>query len=335
MVERLEAAFCTLVGTRHAIATSSGTTALVAAIEALRLEPGDEVLTSPFTFVATLNAILEAGATATFVDVGDDFTIDAALVDASISPRTRVLLPVHLYGASADLPALSGIAARRELALVEDAAQALGATVAGRPVGSFGIAGCFSLYATKNVTTGEGGVITSNDDAVAHRIRLLRNQGARARYEYEIPGHNFRMTELEAAIGVPQMNRLRVTTQRRRRNAEFLGLACEDLPGVVVPRVVPGREHVWHQFTVRITEHARRNRDEVAAALSSRGIATGVYYPRVVFDYACYRDHPRVRTSSVPVAELMTRQVLSLPVHPSLGSDDLCRIGDAMRELLG
>jgi perosamine synthetase len=334
MVERLESAFCDLVSTRHAIATSSGTTALVAAIEALDLERGDEVITSPFTFAATLNAVLAAGATATFADIGDDFAIDPGAAAEAVTGRTRVLMPVHLYGQPADMTALGALASARGLAIVEDAAQAIGATVDGRAAGSFGL-GCFSLYATKNVTTGEGGVVTTHDDALADRIRLLRNQGSRTRYQYEVPGHNYRMTELQAAIGIPQMARLDATNARRRANAAVLAEAFADLPGVVVPGALGGRRHVWHQFTLRVTAEAKLDRDGLAEMLSSRGIASGVYYPRVVFDYDCYRDHPNVRSVPVPRATGIAGEVLSLPVHPGLRDDDLGRIVDAVRAALG
>jgi perosamine synthetase len=333
MVARLEEAFAGLVGTRHAIATSSGTTALVAAIEALELQPGDEVLTSPFTFVATLNAVLEAGATASFVDIGDDFAIDPASVSAAISDRTRVLLPVHLYGLPADMSVLGPLASEHGLAVVEDAAQAIGATVGDRQVGSFG-AGCFSLYATKNITTGEGGMITTDDDELAERIRLLRNQGTRVRYLYEIPGHNYRMTELQAAVGVPQLRRLDATTERRRHNAEILGAGLRDVPGLVLPTIPPGREHVWHQYTVRVTDDARCDRDGLVAALDERGIDAGVYYPRVVFDYPCYREHPRVSVADVPRAAAAARQVVSLPVHPGLRDADVATVVEAVRAVL-
>jgi perosamine synthetase len=333
MVARLEEAFAGLVGTRHAIATSSGTTALVAAIEAMELQPGDEVLTSPFTFAATLNAILEAGATATFADIGDDFAVDPAAVSTALTARTRVLLPVHLYGLPADMAALAPLAAERGLAVVEDAAQAVGATVAGQAAGSFGV-GCFSLYATKNITTGEGGMITTDDDDLADRLRVLRNQGSRVRYLYEVPGHNYRMTELQAAVGVPQLHRLGALTARRRRNAEILGNGLRDLPGLVLPSVPPGRDHVWHQFTVRVTEDARLERDGLVAALDERGIDSGVYYPRTVFDYPCYREHPRVCITDVPRAEAAARQVVSLPVHPGLGDAEVTTVVEAVRAVL-
>jgi len=334
MVERLEAEFRALAGTAHAVAVSSGTAALVAALEGLGVGPGDEVLTSPFTFVATLNAILEAGAVATFVDVADDLTIPAASVAAEIGPATRAVMPVHLYGLPADIADITSAAEQRGVPVVEDASQAHGASVDGRPVGSFGV-GCFSLYATKNVTAGEGGVITCDDAALADRLRLLRNQGMSERYCYEIAGHNYRLTELQAAIALPQLSRLADRTERRRANAAMLDSGLDGIPGLVRPVVPTGRTHVWHQYTVRITADACVTRDELARQLSARGIETGIYYPRVVFDYACYRDHPRVRVADVPNARDAAREVLSLPVHPGLSVADLTQIIAAVQELLG
>ena len=207
VVERLERAFAEVVGVRHAVAVNNGTTALVAALQVLGLRPGDEVVTSPFTFAATLNAILEAGATARFADIDEaDFAIDPAAVEAVVGDRTAVLMPVHLYGQTADMGPLTAIARRHGLHVVEDAAQAHGAAYEGRGAGSFGL-GCFSFYATKNLTTGEGGMITTSDDALADRLRVLRNQGMRERYRYELAGHNYRMTDLHAAVGLPQVAR--------------------------------------------------------------------------------------------------------------------------------
>ena len=334
MVERFEATCAAMAGTRHAVAVSSGSTALVAALESQRLEPGDEVVTSPFTFVATLNAILEAGLTATFADIGDDFTIDPPAVEATAGDRTRVLLPVHLYGLPADMDRLTPWASTHELEVVEDAAQAHGALVGTRAVGSYGAA-CFSFYATKNVSTGEGGAVTTNDADLADRVRLLRNQGRRARYEYEVPGHNFRLTELQAAMGVAGLAKLDATNEARRRNASALTEGLTDVPGLVVPKTPDGRTPVWHQYTVRVTPEARMGRDELRAALAARGIASAVYYPRPVFDYECYRRHPQVRAGSFPTAERMSREVLSLPVHPGVTDTGLSRIVDAIRELLG
>lgn len=215
IVERLEAGVAGLAGARHAIAVNNGTTALVAALRVLDLQPGDEVVTSPFTFAATLNAILESGATARFADITeDDFCLDPTALARVVSPRTRVVLPVHLYGQVADMTAIAAAAPGAQL--VEDAAQSLGAGTLG------GRLACFSFYGTKNVTTGEGGAIATNDDGLADRLRVLRNQGMRNRYEYVVPGHNWRLTDLAAALAVPQLDAYPETVARRRAHAARL-----------------------------------------------------------------------------------------------------------------
>ena len=335
MVERLESAFCDLTTAGHAVAVSNGTVALVAALQAVELEPSDEVVTSPFTFVATLNAALESGARVRFADISlDDFNVDAGAMSAAITPRTRALMPVHLYGQPADCERITALAEAHGLAQIEDAAQAHGASFDGRPVGSFGI-GSFSLYATKNFTTGEGGVVTTNDAEIADRLRLLRNQGMRARYQYEIAGHNYRMTDLQAALGVAQLSRFEVTTSTRESNARALSEGLAGLPGLVLPQVGAGRRHVFHQYTVRLTPDACLDRDTFAKELEQRGIGSGVYYPRVVFDYECYRDHPLVEVNAdVPNARRAAAEVLSLPVHTGLAAADLERIVEAVRSLL-
>jgi perosamine synthetase len=335
MVERFESAMADLAGVRHAVAVNNGTTALVAALQVQDLSPGDEVITSPFTFAASLNAILEAGATVRFADITEnDFCVDPDAVAAVAGPRARVLMPVHLYGQCADMGALLPLAARHGLTVVEDAAQAIGATLDGRAAGSFGL-GCFSLYATKNVTTAEGGVITTSDPALADRLRVLRNQGMRQRYQYEVAGHNYRMTDLHAAVGIPQLDRLAELTERRRHNAEALSKGLSDVSGLELPTVLPGRGHVWHQYTVLVTEDAPLTRDELSARLTEKGVGNGVYYPRTVFDYDCYRDNPNVVRSDVPVATRVAAQVLSLPVHPKLTDADLDQIVGTVREALG
>ncbi len=335
MVARLEERFAALVGTRHAVAVNNGTTALVAALEVLGLQPGDEVLTSPFTFVATLNAILEAGATARFADIDpDDFCLDPDAAAAAVTERTRVLMPVHLYGQAAAMGKLVPLAAQHGLHLVEDAAQAHGATTEGRGAGSFGL-GCFSLYGTKNITTGEGGVITTDDDALADRLRLLRNQGMRARYQYEIPGHNYRLTDLQAALALPQLDRYAEVVGVRRANAAELSDGLAGVPGLRVPVALPGRSHVWHQYTVVVSDGAAVDRDELAARLTERGVGCGVYYPKLVYDYDCYRDHPRVVPADAPVASRTAAGALSLPVHQYLTEAELAGIVTAVRDIMG
>jgi perosamine synthetase len=334
VVARLEAEFAALCGVEHAVAVTNGTVALSAALQALGLGPGDDVVTSPFTFAATLNAILECGATARFADIDlSTFNIDPDAVASAITPRTRVIMPVHLYGQPADLERIEQLASECGATLVEDAAQAHGATIGDRVVGSFGV-GCFSLYATKNVTSGEGGMITTNDAALAETLRMLRNEGMRERYQYETPGHNYRLTDVLAAIALPQLGHLGECNERRRSNAARLDRGLADVPGLVTPVVASGRAHVFHQYTVRVTGDARLDRDALAKRLAEHGIASGVYYPRVVFDYDCYRLHPNVTTAPVPRAERAAREVLSLPVHPQLSESDLDRIVDVVRSAL-
>jgi dTDP-4-amino-4,6-dideoxygalactose transaminase len=337
MVLRLEAAFAELTGTAHAVAVSSGTVALVAALQALGIGPGDEVVTSPLTFGATLNAILQVGATARFADVGDDFTMDPAelarALDRPLDRPARAVLPVHLYGYPADMGAIGRLAAAAGAAVVEDAAQAVGASVDGRRAGSFGT-GCFSLYATKNVTTGEGGVVTTDDAGIAARIRLLRGQGMRERYAYEAVGHNYRMTDLQAAVGVPQLARLDRIIDQRQDNARFLTEGLAGLPGIALPASAPGRDHVFHLYTIRVTSASPATRAELMAHLDGRGVESAIVYPRAVYDYPCYRDHPGVSLDCCPRAEALAGEVLSLPVRPGLTHLDLGRIVDAVAEAL-
>lgn len=334
-VAEFESAFAGLTGVAHAVAVNNGTTALIAAMRVLDLDPGDEVITTPFTFVATLNAILDAGATATFVDIDEaDFAIDPLMVADAVTDRTRVLMPVHLYGQCADLDALDPIVALHDLSLVEDSAQAHGATIGDRAAGSTGL-GCFSFYATKNIATGEGGMVTTNDDRLADRLRILRNQGMRARYQYEMAGNNYRMTDLHAVLALPQLATYGARVASRRANADALSEGLAGIEGLVTPTERPGRGHVWHQYTVRVTPEARIDRDELSTRLLADGVGCGVYYPKLVADYDCYRDHPQITPSPTPVATRMTKEVLSLPVHPALTDSDRDKIVSTVRRAMG
>ncbi|CAN5607391.1 DegT/DnrJ/EryC1/StrS family aminotransferase [soil metagenome] len=334
VVAELESQFADIHGVGHAVAVNNGTTALIAAMQVLDLQPGDEVITSPFTFVATLNAILSAGATARFADIGDDYNLRADLVSEVVNEHTKVLMPVHLYGLPVDLDGFETLADEHGLAVVEDAAQAVGARYHDRTVGGAGL-GCFSLYATKNIATGEGGVITTNDDDLADRLRLLRNQGMRQRYQYEMAGNNYRLTDLAAAVGVPQLARLDEYTAARQRNAAALRDGLARVPGLMLPPEPPAdRSHVYHQFTVRITDESSHSRDEVVAELERLGVGSGIYYPKLVFDYDCYRGDRRVVIDDVPHAATIARQVLSLPVHPYLDPSDVDTVVAAVRKVL-
>ena len=335
MVERFEAACREMTGTAHAIAVNNGTTALAVALEVLDLDEADEVVTSPFTFVATINAIIQAGARVRFADINaTDFAMSPAALEAVVGDHTRVVMPVHLYGQAADMAPLAATAARLGATIIEDAAQAHGATYHGAPVGGFGMA-TFSFYATKNLQCGEGGVVTTNDDQFADRLRLLRNHGMRARYQYEMPGHNYRMTDLNAAVAIPQFDRLADIITSRTANAQFYNSCFSGLAGVVTPSTAVGRGHAWHQYTLRITDEATRSRDDLVEQLQAHGIGAGVYYPRRVFDYDCFRNHPLVDIGDgCPVAAQVANQVVSLPVHQHLSSEQLQQVADTVASLL-
>lgn len=334
-VAEFERRFAELVGAEHAVAVNNGTTSLVASLQVLDLQPGDEVVTSPFTFVATLNAILEAGATARFGDIStDDFNLTPESACAAVTDRTKVLMPVHLYGQTADMTGLGALAEERGLRIVEDAAQAHGATFEGRGAGTFGL-GSFSFYATKNLTTGEGGMITTNDADLADRLRVLRNQGMRQRYQYEVAGHNYRMTDLQAALVLPQLDSYGDNLTKRRANAARLTELLGDVDGLVLPQQLPGREHVWHQYTVLLPEERAEHRESIIERLrDEHGVGSGVYYPKTVYDYDCYRDREDVVIGDAPVADAVVRRCLSIPVHAYLSSEDVETIADSLRKVL-
>ena len=265
-VVELEERFAAFIGTTHAIAVSNGTVALMAIYEGLGLGPGDEVITVGHTFNATVSSIMSTGATPVFVDIErDTYDIDAGRIEAAITSRTRAICPVHLFGLPADMDAIAAIAERHGLAIVEDACQAHGAQVHGRRVGSFGHA-AFSLYGTKNMTTGEGGLITTDDDRLADWIRLYRNQGMRERYRHEILGYNYRLTDIAAAIGLCQLDKLERNTARRQAIAARYDAAFADLP-IRTPVTPTGRTHVFHQYTIAVED----DRDGVVADLAAAG----------------------------------------------------------------
>lgn len=332
-VALLEELFASAHQVGHAVAVSNGTVALTAALRARGIGPGDEVITTPFSFNATLNAILETGATARFADIRDDFTVDPDSMAALVNGRTAALLPVHLYGLPADMTAIAALAGRHALTVIEDAAQAHGAVCQGQSVGSFGI-GTFSLYGTKNITCGEGGMVTTDDDETARILRLLRNQGMRARYDYEVPGYNWRLTDIQAAIAIPQVQRLKEINAARNANAATLTAGLAGTPGLATPGVPPGRHHAWHQYTVRLTPDCPVSREEFCARLDAAGVGSGIYYPKLMHDYPCYASDPRVIFDDTPFAREIVGQVVSLPVHPGVDDTALSVIINAVKAAL-
>lgn len=309
-----------LLGGRPSVAVNSGTTALHLALIALGIGPGDEVIVPSFTFAATANAVALVGATPVFVDIEPiHFNLDPAAVRAAVTERTRAIMPVHLYGHAADMTALCAVALDHGLLIVEDAAQAHGAVWAGHQVGTFGDAAAFSLYPTKNMTAGEGGMIAVADPPRERTLRLLRNQGMERRYENELIGFNSRMTDLHAAIGRVQLTKLAGWTATRRANAAVLSAG---ITSVVTPATHELAEHVFHQYTVRVSD----DRDGFAAALENEhGIGTGVYYPTPVHRLPSFRADVHL-----PETERAASEALSLPVHPSLTEGDLERIVSAV-----
>jgi perosamine synthetase len=324
-VAELEERFAAFIGTKHAIAVSNGTVAEMCVFAGLGLGPGDEVITVGHTFNATVSAILYTGATPVFIDIErDTYVMDAKRIEAAITPRTRAICPVHLFGLPADMDMIVSIADRHGLAVVEDACQAHGAEFRGRKVGSFGH-GTFSLYGTKNMTTGEGGLITTDDDRLADWIRLYRNQGMRERYHHEILGYNFRLTDLQAAIGLCQLEKLERNTDRRRAIAAEYDSAFAELP-IRTPVTPPGRTHVFHQYTIDVGP----SRDAVVADLTRAGIGTGIYYPIPVHRQAYVLE--RGIHVDLPVTDAAAERSLSLPMYPGLTDTDQARVIAAVQE---
>jgi len=319
-VAAFEAEFSEVVAGRHCIAVNSGTSALHLSLLAAGIGPGDEVIVPSFSFAATANSVALTGATPVFVDIEPDyFAVDPSAVEAAITPRTRAMMPVHLYGHPAALGALSAIAERHGLLLLEDAAQAHLASVDGIPVGAWGIAASFSFYPTKNMTAGEGGLVRRADETVARTMRLLRNQGMEKRYANEVVGFNNRMTDIHAAIGRVQLTKLAGWTAQRQANAAFFS---ENLRGVVTPPTAEGAVHVFHQYTIRVVDH---DRDRFGEELASHGVGSGVYYPTPIHRLPSFD-----LDLDLPTTELVAGQVLSLPVYPSLTEDELATIVTAV-----
>ena len=315
-VRAFEEAFAEMCGVKHAVATSSGTTALTVALLAHGIGPGDEVITSSFTFIASANSILYVGARPVFVDIDPvTFNLDPGLIKVAITPKTRAIMPVHLFGLSSDMDSIMAIAKKYGLQVIEDACQSHGASCNGRSAGSFGT-GTFSLYPTKNMTSAEGGMITTDDPAIAEKVRVLRQHGMRRRYYHDELGYNFRMTDVHAAIGLEQLKKLAGFNQKRQANARFLS---EHLQGVVTPTIPDGYQHVFHQYTIRVPGGRR---DALANHLREHGVGSGIYYPVPIHQQTFYVEELGYH-QCLPETERAAAEVLSLPVHPALSAADL------------
>lgn len=319
-VAAFEAEFSQVAGGAECVAVNSGTSALHMGLLAAGVKAGDEVIVPSFTFAATGNSVALAGATPVFVDISaDNFCLDPKATEAAITERTVGIMPVHLYGHPAAMDSFAEIAAKNHLAIFEDAAQAHAASLHGKPVGSFGVFGAFSFYPTKNMTSGEGGMVSTGDPEVARVVRLLRNQGMQRRYENEVIGFNTRMTDIHAAIGRVQLTKLAGWTNQRQANAAFLDA---NLRNVVVPAVAAGAVHVYHQYTIRVPGSER---DRIVSELGALGVGTGVYYPIPTHQLPSFGH-----TFDLPETSRAAAEVISLPVHPRLSQDDLDRIVEAV-----
>ena len=319
-VAKFEEEFAKMCGVKYAVAACNGTTAGHLVMLASGLGPGDEVITTPFTFFATASVVMMAGAKPVFVDVEEDgFCLDPEKVEAAITDRTKAIHPVHLYGELADMPSFLKISEKHNLLLIEDSAQAHCANSWEGNAGSFGKAGWFSFYPTKNMTTSEGGIITTNDEEFANKCKVVRAHGMTAQYQHTEFGYNYRMTDISAAIGREQLKKLPKFNSRRRKIAEMYNSELSDL--VVTPK--NRRGHVFHQYTIRTEK-----RDQLKEFLFDRKINTGIYYPNLLFNYPSMEAYK----SSCPNAEILIKEVLSLPVHPALSDSDVFEVISSIKE---
>lgn len=327
-VAEFEEKFAEYVGVDHAVATSSGTTALHLAMLAAGIGKGDEVITTPFSFAATGNCALYVGACPVFVDINPlTYNLDPSKIEEAITDETRAILPVHLYGQPAQMDEINRVAGDNDLVVIEDAAQAHGALYNNKKTGSLGDMGCFSFYPTKNMTTSEGGIITTNNQEIADNVRILRAHGEKERYSHVVLGYNFRMTDIAAAIGLVQLEKLDDFNERRLENAEYLTEHIKEIPGIEHPHILEGVRHVFHQYTIRV---GGGKRDEFMKFLSGNGIGTGIHYPIPIYQQKLYQDLNF--DADCPEAEKAAHEVLSIPVHPNLSVEDVEKIASVLSE---
>jgi len=320
-VKRFEDAFSNYLNVKHAVAVSNGTVSLDLALKALDLQPEDEVISPAFTFIATANSILYQGAKPIFVDVDErTFNIDPEDLKEKISPKTKAVVGVHLYGQPFDVNAVKQICDDNNIILVEDCAQAHGAEYDGKKVGSFGI-GCFSFYPTKNMTTGEGGMITTSDDALASKLQLLRNHGDTGKYNHILIGYNYRMMNLQGAMGLVQLKKLDKFNRMRINNAKFLNENI-GIKGLTIPFRAENVKHVYNQYVIKVEEEFPAAREKLMEYLQSKGIGTAIHYPKPIYRQPIYRELG-IDKEICPVAEEVSQKVMSLPVHPTLTQEDL------------
>ncbi len=341
LVEGFEKQFAAYNGVTECVACNSGTDALFLALRALEIGAGDEVITTPFTFIATAEVISAVGAKPIFVDIdATTFNIDLQQVAAAITPKTKAIIPVHLFGQPVDMTALMAIAQTHNLAVIEDCAQSTGASWGGKIVGSIGHIGCFSFYPTKNLGgCGDGGAITTNDPAIATKLRVLREHGSKIRYIHEEIGVNSRLDAIQAAILGIKLRYLDKWNERRRAIAAYYDLFLSQIPAVITPQELPGGLGVWNQYTIRIKGEEQNGssgeyRDSLRNQLQAQGVSTMVYYPRPLHLQPIY-ESLGYQPGQLPLAEQASHQVLSLPMFPELTQEQQDKVIDAFKDSLG
>ncbi|WP_010496814.1 DegT/DnrJ/EryC1/StrS family aminotransferase [Paenibacillus elgii] len=334
LVFDFEKKFANHFGHCHAAAVSNGTVALHVALKSAGVQPGDIVLTTPFSFIATSNAILYCDATPYYVDIDENtYNISPISLKEAIKqcPEAKYLLLVHLFGQSCAMDEIISIAEKNGIKVIEDCAQAHGASFDGQPVGSFGVCGTFSFYPTKNMTTGEGGMLTSSDESFIQHCKKLINHGSVIRYVHEITGYNYRLTNLAAAIGLVQLQKINEMNAKRKDNANFYYKNINN-PVIQLPKLDPRSDHVFHQFTLK-TEF----RDELVDYLTRKNIGTGIYYPIPIHrqqNIIEYLSSKKVKIAECPVTDQSSKKVLAIPVHPSITESELQYISTVINEFL-
>ena len=332
-VTKFEKNFAKVAGAKHAVAVNSGTAALHSTVMASGIKQGDEVIVPSFTFVATAEAVVLAGGKPVFADIdGETYNLSPATVEKSITKKTKAILPVDLYGFSADMKPMREIAEKHGLALIEDAAQAHGATYAGKPVGSFADAACWSFYASKNITMGEGGVTTTSNDQMDETLRLIRTHGEKAKYASLMLGSNYRMSEMHAALGNAQLEKLPSFAAKRRQNARQLTKILEKSSRLLLPYESKDRQHSWYLYTARLKDGTEAERNRILEELKKRGIGAEAYYVNPVHQMPFYREN--YGSARLPETDKAAKQVFSLPIHPAVTAEQVDFIGKTLLSLL-